>query len=264
MPPTEALGVSSELHQLVRLQQIELQISALRKEIDDLPKALAELEAKQSANRQTIQEAESRVEQTRIHRRALESEVEGLKTKLSKFKSQLMEVKTNKEYQAMLHEISQAEKEIGVREDEILEAMLLVDDLTEQAESAKSAVAERSQELEEERTRLAALTGEAESRIETLSGEREELIQDIPGTSLAEYRRIGAAKNGLALAEARDQTCQACHVRLRPQFYADIRSGRQIMHCESCHRILYYVQVSTSEASAAETASEAGPQPVGG
>ena len=56
-------------------------------------------------------------------RRTLEGEVELLNSKLSRLKEQLMAVKTNKEYTAMLHEIQAVEDKIRSEEDKILEIM---------------------------------------------------------------------------------------------------------------------------------------------
>jgi len=42
------------------------------------------------------------------------------------------------------------------------------------------------------------------------------------------------------MAAARDQSCQICHVRMRPQLFSEIKTNQRIVTCESCNRILYY------------------------
>jgi len=43
------------------------------------------------------------------------------------------------------------------------------------------------------------------------------------------------------VAEAREGHCTSCHVRLRPQVFNDIRTNDNLIQCDSCQRILYYV-----------------------
>ena len=42
------------------------------------------------------------------------------------------------------------------------------------------------------------------------------------------------------MAEAIEERCQVCMVRLRPQVFQELRVGEKIFHCESCRRILYF------------------------
>ena len=56
---------------------------------------------------------------------------------------------------------------------------------------------------------------------------------------LARYRRIAEARRGVALAEAKDELCSACHVRIRPQMYAELLRTESIYVCDSCSRILF-------------------------
>jgi predicted nucleic acid-binding Zn-ribbon protein len=52
------------------------------------------------------------------------------------------------------------------------------------------------------------------------------------------------------VAEARDGVCTLCHVRLRPQVFNEIRRNAQIIQCESCGRILYFVPSPAPSAEA--------------
>jgi len=56
---------------------------------------------------------------------------------------------------------------------------------------------------------------------------------------LSRYRRIADARKGIALAEAKDELCSACHVRIRPQMYAELKLTEIIHSCDSCSRILF-------------------------
>ena len=76
-----------------------------------------------------------------------------------------------------------------------------------------------------------------------MSGLEEELRgleSQLPRDYLDRYHRIAGARGGVAVAAVSNQSCEACHVRIRPQVLAEIRTGREIIICENCSRILYY------------------------
>ena len=150
-----------------------------------------------------------------------------------------MEVKTNKEYTAMLHEIEGVEREIKGREDLILEEM-------EKAEGLQAAVKREETDfkgVENEAKKAVAELDAAAKRLETeaarLRGERDAVAQSVPEDARELYARIAKAR-GSGVAEARDGMCQACHVRLRVQIWVEVRKNAQLIQCESCSRIFYY------------------------
>src|SRR5262249_39624595 len=70
--------------------------------------------------------------------------------------------------------------------------------------------------------------------------ERGPMIQSLSPDARATYERLSRMRSGFALAEARDYSCMACRMKIRPQVFADIRKGDSIITCESCGRILYF------------------------
>ncbi len=247
--------MNSELGQLIRLQEADLRIAELTQRIQELPAEIEDLQHLLEESRQKVENSNHVLEETRSNRKRLESEVDDLKQKLAKYKTQLMEVKSNREYQAMLHEIAGVEKEIGSREDEILESMLEADDVAEKIANASRELKSKESEIAGQRQELEAAIVEAEQEIQSRSTEKEGLIKKIQKGLMADYQRIASIRNGQALAEAREQSCQACHVRLRPQFFAELKVGESIFRCESCSRILYFVPVPEKAAKTASSSA---------
>jgi hypothetical protein len=148
-------------------------------------------------------------------------------------------VKTNKEYTAMLHEIEGVERDIRAREDQILAEM-------EQAEGlgaeAKQEEAVFKKEEEKARTEGRALDERArvlEAEVEKLTALRDEVARTVPQDKLELFQRV-SRKRGDALAEAKDSRCEACHVRLRPQMFMELKRNEEVVQCPSCSRVLYY------------------------
>ncbi len=231
------------LQTLIDLQQIDSRIALLRDQIAAVPERLEKLEARRLENAARLERAQQSLEEHRKLRRQLENQVASLNEKLSHFKSQQTQVKTNREYQALLHEISATEEEIQRDEDQILESMLATDELAAEVSSTEAQVREADRELAEQRQELELFSSGADDEMTRLEARRDGLQKKIPEELRALYERIVSAR-GVALAEARDQSCQVCHVRLRPQLYNEVKSGQYIHTCENCNRILYFAGTS--------------------
>jgi hypothetical protein len=88
-----------------------------------------------------------------------------------------------------------------------------------------------------------------------LRAERRTLVGVIDPKALATFELVAKRRNGLAVAEARDGICTICHVRLRPQVFNTIRRNEEIIQCDTCQRILFFVpQPVASQAATGENA----------
>ncbi len=228
------------LQNLIRLQELQVRQSELRDRVEQTPKEIACLDEELAEKRNMVEEAEAAITHSSKERRLTESEVEDLGRKLSHFREQLMEVKTNTAYQAMLHEIKFVESQISEREDFILEQMLESDELDQKLAEAKSAFQEEENIALARKKELEALVVESDSGLQEVEKERARIQNEIPGEFLARYQRIAAVRDGIAVTKVVNHSCEACHVRLRPQLLAELRTNRQIILCENCNRILYY------------------------
>lgn len=223
---------------LIDLQNLEDRTSSLQKEISQIPEEIARLEKELVSSTEQLDTAKQNEADSEKARRSLESEVESLRQKVSNYKTQLMSVKTNTEYQAMLHEIAYVEKQIGEKEDAVLEHMLEADSLAEEVAGAVRAHEEKSRNFAEQKDKLEKQAEEDKKELEKLGGLRTDLVSALPDEYLSRYQRIASARNGQAIAYLVDQDCSACHVRLRPQLIADVKTGKKIIQCENCSRIL--------------------------
>jgi uncharacterized protein len=159
----------------------------------------------------------------------------------AKYKDQLMEVKTNREYHAMQTEIATANAEVSKFEEQILVKMMEADDLTARLRSAEQTVKAEQARVGSERSAIETEATEMEHLAVTLGREREALIAAMPSAIVELFDRVSKGRHGLAVVPARDERCSECHVRLRPQVFNQIRRNDQIIQCDSCQRILYFV-----------------------
>ena len=150
-----------------------------------------------------------------------------------------MEVKTNKEYLAMQHEISMAQDGVRGFEDKILEGLVAADDIDGEIKAAEKALAEEKTKVNEERTTRQQQASKMQGEIGELTSARAKIVAELTRDAIALFDHVSRSRKGHAMAEARDGHCAACHVRLRPQMFNDVRRGDKLVQCESCTRILY-------------------------
>ncbi len=231
--------MNHDLVNLIALQDLDLKIVSLRKQISEIP---TKTQACRDELQKLTQAHDARIalaQELGKQRRTRESEVELMRTKLSRLRDQLMGVKTNKEYTAMLHEIQAAEDQIRAAEDGILEIMEQMETMERDLGREKEALRTRNAELEAQIRSAEQSVPQLETDVARFCEEKAALEQRIGADLLARYRRIADARKGIALAEARDELCSACHVRIRPQVFADLHRTEEIYACDSCSRILF-------------------------
>jgi predicted nucleic acid-binding Zn-ribbon protein len=233
--------MSPDLERLIQLQHLDSTIDDARRSIAAHPQRLADADAQLDAANEAVNAARQRLKTSQDARRDLEKEAAVFQGRLSKFKEQLAAVKTNREYQAMQHEIEAAQRDLGAVEEKVLERMMETDAVTADVKAAESALAAKKKEIEEEKKILSTELAAVEAALKKASDSRAEVVAQIDPRLLARFEQVAKARKGIALSRATyDGLCTACHVRLRPHVFQQIRANDSIIQCDSCQRIMYY------------------------
>lgn len=230
-----------DLERLIQLQALDTQAAEARKAQTTIPETQHALDAKLEGARAEVAAAKDRQAANNADRRALEKDLAALNTRLTKYKDQLMEVKTNREYTAMQHEIETAQGEVKRLEDSMLEKMLEADDFASGLKAAEAALKAAEQQIVRERADLDVQLKVAGETLDSSLKARAALVAELPPPVVAVYDTVARGRKGIAVAVARDERCSQCQVRLRPQVFVQIRQNSGIIQCDSCQRILYYV-----------------------
>jgi len=231
--------VKPELETLIRLQRAEIELHRLEAELEEVPRRTAALDEHLGEDRGRLDAARGDLETSQKNRRRHEAELQDLEVKRSRYKSQLMEVKTNREYTAMLHEIEGVERQIHEREDQILEEMEAADGLVLLVKRQEGVFKAAEEHYRSEVAELKSARKQLEEAVAHSRSERGTLAAALPEELGDLFQRVVRLR-GTGVAEARDGMCQACHVVLRPQMYVDIKRTDVIHQCPSCSRILYF------------------------
>src|SRR5215510_9558941 len=167
--------MNSDLKQLIRLQAIDLSIQELRARIDRFPGISKALDEKLRSAQAAVATAQEKAKSNQGTRKKLESEITAAESKISKYRDQMMSVKTNEEYRALQHEIEHAQQGIRKIEDEILNLMMDAETAQSDLKTAEARLKEDQQSVNVERKQLEEGNKRDLSALESYVKERKEI-----------------------------------------------------------------------------------------
>lgn len=228
-----------DIENLLKLQVADKEIRRLQDEVAELPKRVAAIEQKLAGTKAQLERAQAAAKGDEAARRKHDSTISDLRGKISKYRDQSLDVKTNDQYKALLHEIQFAEKEIAATEDKILEIMVNADARDKEVKAAQAELKAETAEIEKEKEDARRRTAEDEKLLTEWRAKRDQLRSGVDGDLLRHYERVSKFR-GSGISEVLDHKCMGCQVMLRPQTYNEVRTGQQTVVCDSCQRILYF------------------------
>ncbi len=233
--------MNPHIERLIALQRLDTARQSAERRLAEEPERHKAFDTRLERARANVAAGKERLANNQTARRAIEKDVAMHQGRLSKFREQAMAVKTNQEYHAVQHEIAFAESEVKALEDQILELMLEGDECAAQVKRAEAELAAESKAIDADRRTLAAELSELTASLERVRNERADVVSGLDARVLATFELVAGRRNGVGLAEARDGICTICHVRLRPQVFNTVRRNDEIVQCDTCNRILYFV-----------------------
>jgi len=234
--------VDAQLKTLIDLQGVDTRIAALEAEAARLPKEIAAIHSAVLTMKQQVDSAKALLDAARKDQRAREKDLEVVQAKRSKTEARLYEVKTNKEYSAVLAEIEDIKQEKGRVEEEILVLMESQERVAADIKDAEARYKTREAQGKQEETAFQAKLREVETELAGVRTERGELTRQLPPPVLADYDKLLKARGGLALAQVvKPNLCGGCRMTVTPQRLQELRAQSALLPCESCGRYLYWL-----------------------
>jgi predicted nucleic acid-binding Zn-ribbon protein len=228
------------LEQLLVLQDRDRRIAQLKQEAARIPAELAAVDARIQNETDKLGAMKDRLTRIEADRKKLEIDADSHREQIAKWQTQLSQIKSNVEYQALLKEIAKAEAQILRIEDRELELM-------SEAEETEPAFAEEKAQQKEitdrgaqEKTSLTKRQGTIEEELARVQQEREKLADEVDAEALSRYERLFRSKGDMAIAPINHGNCGGCHLKLTPQSAHNARHGAELTSCDYCGRILYW------------------------
>ena len=236
-------NVAKKLEALVHLQDIDSKLDSIIKvrgalpdEVRDLEDEIAGYETRLDKINQEIKECEDDISNKK-------STIKDCQKLIKKYEDQQMNVRNNREYDAITKEMELQELEIQISEKKIKEAQAKIEMKNTDIAEVTEVMEERMKDLNSKKSELSTLTSESEEEEKKLLKDKEKAEKGVEERLLNSYKKIVAnARNGLGVVTVKRGACGGCFNVVPPQRQADIREKKKIIVCEHCGRILADVE----------------------
>ncbi len=235
---------------LLKLQGLDLKIEACKALEGEIPKKKRKFEIHKQRLAQELAESDKRCKDLVLEQRACESDIETRKADIARKEQQLLAVKKNEEYQALLHEIDMQKKQIALKEERIIAIMVETDEAKARLEEDKKRIERELAGIEAECAKIDKELVEAVARRSELEVQCEPLRAQIDKRLLSQYGRIRKAKKtGKAVVPLNDETCSGCHMSVTAQVVNEVLAGDKVHSCSHCGRLLFAPENFVEEGS---------------
>jgi len=233
------IDLKTQLGALIKLQALDTEIYTLNNKKEAMPQEIKLLEAAFEEKKLTLTNLEKTSLDLQKEKKDRELELGSKEEGIKKLQGQLYSLKTNKEYSTMLQQIDDAKADVSVAEDKILQALEQIDKIKIDVEKEKQRLAGEENVLKAEKAKVQAEIKVIDDRLAQLEAQRKQVSPGIDQKILAQYDRILASRNGLAIVTVRGNSCGGCNMFVPPQVINLIKMYDHIITCEMCNRILY-------------------------
>jgi predicted nucleic acid-binding Zn-ribbon protein len=236
----EVVKLLDQLKCLIEYQKIEDKKNQLIRSYEEAPRRIAELEKEfEYFEGQYLSKKEEYGNAKKTHR-SIEQQVEDLGARLGRQKTRQSEVKTNKEYQAILKEIDETKKDVSRSEDSVLELMERIERLGGEVAELEKDLAERRRKLEEDKAILQQEGEELKGRLDRLEVIRQLVRERVNPELLKKTDFLFMKQAGIAVSAVENGVCKVCHMNIPPQKFIELQRDEDILQCPHCHRFLYW------------------------
>ena len=228
------------IQQIVALQHIDSQLQDIAELLGDLPGKVTALKDEESALIESLQNGKERIKTLNLELNKFEGEMNDIIGKIDKYKDQLFLVTTNKQYDALQHEIDHLKGHLDEIETQSLEFTEEQEFLEERIKSEEENLESLSQDLVGRREKLEVLMNDSSEEKAKLEEKRDEERNGIDVATLSRYDLIHNARKGISVVTVEGSACGGCGAFVPPQIVSEVRAGKGPHTCDSCSRFLYW------------------------
>ena len=232
--------MQQDLTNLLKLQEIDYFLGELERSKEYLPDMMENLKRELAESQLKFETAQSDLEDATLKQKNIELEIKTKEVDLQKYQQQMMSIKTNKEYDALVAEIDMIKKSISSMETELLETIELISTLESKIEEFKEKL---NHAKENNGKQLAILQEKIDTigdKVNAKNGERESVTTEISRQVFTVYDRVRKGKGGSAVVPVKSRACGACFKGLTPKKVQEIKKSLKILTCDNCGRLLYW------------------------
>ncbi len=229
-----------QLELLWELQKIDLDLKGIQEKRDRYPKEMKKLDEKQNTEKERIQKEREKIELLEKERRRKEGHLNAEQEKIKRAEGKMFEVKTNKEYQALLNEIEGIKEAARREEEEILQVMDEIEELRKNITKREKEMAISLEKIETEKKVIQEKMTRGEEAWKGQMERREVLSRQLESKLFKLYNTLKEKRQGVCIVSVKQETCQGCFVNVPPQMFIEVQKNKTLIRCPNCNRILYW------------------------
>jgi predicted nucleic acid-binding Zn-ribbon protein len=229
-----------QLELLRELQKIDLTLKKIKEERDRFPKEMKKLDEREHIEKERIQKEREKIESLEKERRQKERNLNTEQEKIKKAEGRMFEVKTNKEYQALLSEVEAIKEVTSREEEEILKILEEIDELKKDLLKREKEVTTTLEKIEREKKKIQEKMDQGDGLWKEQKERRETLSKQVDSGLYKLYNTLKEKRQGVGVVNVREETCQGCFVNVPPQMFIEVQKNNAIIRCPNCNRILYW------------------------
>lgn len=233
------INLKEQISKLIELQAVDSQIYNLQAEKDAKPEEIKKLDTSFEEKKKHLAELEKKSLDLHKQRKDKELDLASKEENIKKNQTQLYQLKTNKEYAAMIKEIDGIKADISVIEDKIIEILDQLDSAKKDIDTEKQSLQEEEKKNNAEKNKIQARVKEIEEKLTQLQAERERILPTLTPLIIKQYERVLKSRDWLAIVPVVNNACQGCYMNVPPQVINLIKMYERLVTCEVCQRILY-------------------------
>jgi len=232
--------LKEQLDLLWELQRIDLELRSIKDSQEGYPKEIKRLDEKQKIEKEKIQKDKEKIELLEKERRRKEGQLSIEQEKIKKTEGRMFEVKTNKEYQALLTEIETLKGANSREEEEILQLLDEMDELKKSLLKREKEIGATLAKIEGEKKILQEKMGRDQEILKRQMERRESVTKQLESTLYKLYNTLKEKRKGVGVVSVKQETCQGCFVNVPPQMFIEVQKNNTLIRCPNCNRILYW------------------------
>ncbi|MBW2004790.1 MAG: hypothetical protein JRI72_09285 [Deltaproteobacteria bacterium] len=232
--------MDKELEALLMIQSIDIRFDEIKKEKEEFPKEIEKLKKNLDFLSNAMEQDLSSIEELKKERRTVERELEDVENKFQKSKLRLSDVKTNKEYQAVLKEIEDLKELIFEKEEVVIKCMEDIEIQEGERAGNSDTWGESQKEYKNKQEEFSQRMRDIDEEVQSINGKRAKLCQNVDKNLLERYNRLRKNLRGRVVTQVINTICQGCNLGIPPQQYNELIKGGSIKSCPNCNRIIYW------------------------
>jgi hypothetical protein len=232
--------VKDKIKHLIKIQECDNRIEGLIKIQKETPLRIQKLQETLNALEAALQEDQTNLENIQKEKRKNERDTQELDSKVEKSNEKLSNIKSNKEYRAVLKEIDDLKHHKFQIEEVTLQVLEKIEEMENRIKSNKEEFIKSKEQFKLDKTRIDAEMQVLEKELQDLRQERLSISQSTDGEFLKKYQFLRERRSGQGISAVINGVCQTCHLGLPPQKFNELKKCDSLLTCPHCNRIIYW------------------------